>query len=79
MSAIRAEGADMFNSGGTVEQTIINAGMAEAPGMPVWLQVAGLQLGVSGAYGNHVHAEIRNATISFDVLHFTRQNDLVGV
>ena len=78
MSAIRAEGADMFNTGGTVEQTIINAGMAEAAGMPVWLQVVGLQLGVSGAYGNHVHAVIRNATIPSDVLHFTRENDLVG-
>ena len=53
-------------------------GMAEAAGMPVWLQVAGLQLGVSGAYGNHVHAVIRNATIPSDVLHFTRENDLVG-
>ena len=28
--------------------------------------------------GNHVHAVIRNATIPSDVLHFTRENDLVG-
>ena len=78
ISAVRAEGADMFNTGGTVEQTLINAGIAEAAGMPVWLQVVGLGLGVSGAYGTHVHAVIRNATIPSDVLHFTRVNDLVG-
>ena len=78
MSAIRAEAADMFNTGGSVETTLINAGMAEAAGMPVWLQVVGLGLGVSGAYGTHVHAVVRNATIPSDVLHFTRENDLIG-
>ena len=78
MSAIRAEAADMFNTGGSVEQVLINAGMAEAAGMPVWLQVVGLGLGVSGAYGTHVHAVVRNATIPSDVLHFTRENDLIG-
>lgn len=78
MSAIRADAADMFNTGGSVETTLINAGMAEAAGMPVWLQVVGLGLGVSGAYGTHVHAVVRNATIPSDVLHFTRENDLIG-
>ena len=78
MSAIRAEAADMFNTGGSVEQTLINAGMAEAAGMPVWLQVVGLGLGISGAYGTHVHAVIRNASVPSDSLHFTRENDLIG-
>ncbi len=78
MSAIRAEAADMFNTGGSVETVLINAGMAEAAGLPVWLQVVGLGLGVSGAYGTHVHAVVRNATIPSDVLHFTRENDLIG-
>ena len=78
MSAIRAEAADMFNTGGSVETTLINAGMAEAAGMPVWLQVVGLGLGVSGAYGTHVHAVVRNATIPSDCLHFTRVDDLIG-
>lgn len=78
MGAIRAEAADMFNTGGSVETTLINAGMAEAAGMPVWLQVVGLGLGVSGAYGTHVHAVVRNATIPSDVLHFTREDDLIG-
>ncbi|NKB72334.1 MAG: hypothetical protein GKR89_35105 [Candidatus Latescibacteria bacterium] len=78
MSAIRAEAADMFNTAGSVEQVIINAGMAEAAGLPVWLQVVGLGLGVSGAYGTHVHAVVRNATIPSDSLHFTRENDLIG-
>ena len=78
MSAIRAEAADLFNLGGTVEQSLVCAGMAEAAGMPVWLQVVGLGLGVSGAYGTHVHAVVRNATVPSDCLHFTRENDLIG-
>jgi len=78
MSAIRAEAADMFNLGGTVESVQAMASMAEAAGMPVWLQVVGLGLGISGAYGTHVHATVRNATIPSDSLHFTRENDLIG-
>ena len=78
MSAIRAEAADGFNTGGSVETVLINAGMAEAAGLPVWLQVVGLGLGVSGAYGTHVHSVIRNATIPSDSLHFTRVDDLIG-
>lgn len=78
LSAIRAEAADMFNLGGSVESAQVMAGMAEAAGMPVWLQVVGLGLGVSGAYGTHVHAVIRNAKIPSDCLHFTRENDLIG-
>jgi L-alanine-DL-glutamate epimerase-like enolase superfamily enzyme len=78
MSAIRADAADMFNMGGSLESVQIMAGMAGAAGMPVWLQVVGLGLGVSGAYGTHVHAVIPNATIPSDSLHFTRENDLIG-
>ena len=78
LSAIRAEAADCFNLGGNVERAQICAGMAAAAGMPVWLQVVGLGLGVSGAYGTHVHATIPNATIPSDSLHFTRENDLIG-
>lgn len=78
MSAVRAEAADCFNLGGTVEQVLIMAGMAEAAGLPVWLQVVGLGLGISGAYGTHVHAVVRNATIPSDCLHFTREDDLIG-
>ena len=78
MSAIRADAADMFNTAGNAERAIINAGIAEAAGLPVWLQVVGLGLGISGAYGTHVHAVVRNATIPSDSLHFTRENDLIG-
>ena len=78
MSAIRAEAADMFNLGGSVESVQAMAAMAEAAGMPVWLQVVGLGLGVSGAYGTHVHATVRNATVPSDSLHFTRENNLIG-
>ncbi len=78
MSAIRAEGADMFNLGGAIESVQGMAAMAEAAGLPVWLQVVGLGLGISGAYGTHVHATVRNATVPSDSLHFTRVTDLVA-
>ncbi len=78
MSAIRAGAADCFNLGGSVEQVLVMAGMAEAAGIPVWLQVVGLGLGISGAYGTHVHAVVRNATIPSDCLHFSREDDLIG-
>ena len=78
MSAIRAEAADMFNTAGDVERAKGNAAIAESAGMPVWLQVVGLGLGISGAYGTHVHSVIPNATIPSDSLHFTRENDLIG-
>ncbi|MEW6754833.1 MAG: mandelate racemase/muconate lactonizing enzyme family protein [Candidatus Latescibacterota bacterium] len=78
LGAIRAEAADMFNTGGSVETVLVNAGMAEAAGMPVWLQVVALGLGVCGAYATHVHAVVRNATIPSDCLHFTREDDLTG-
>ena len=78
MSAIRADAADAFNLGGSVESAQVMAGMAGAAGLPVWLQVVGLGLGVSGAYATHVHAVIPNATIPSDSLHFTRENDLIG-
>lgn len=78
MSAIRADAADAFNLGGSVESVQVMAGMAGAAGLPVWLQVVGLGLGVSGAYGTHVHAVIPNATIPSDSLHFTRESDLIG-
>jgi glucarate dehydratase len=78
MSAIRGEAADMFNLGGSIENVQGMAAMAEAAGMPVWLQVVGLGLGISGAFGTHVHSVIRNATVPSDSLHFTRETDLVS-
>ena len=77
MSAIRADAADMFNTAGEVERVKANASIAESAGMPVWLQVVGLGLGISGAYGTHVHSVIPNATIPSDSLHFTRENDMI--
>ena len=67
----------MFNTAGSPVGAMQNAGIAEAAGMPVWLQVVGLGLGVSGAFGTHVHAAIKNATIPSDSLHFVRENDLI--
>ena len=67
----------MFNTGGSPSHAAKNAGIADAAGMPVWLQVVGLGLGVSGAFATHVHAVIKNATIPSDSLHFVRESDLI--
>ena len=77
IDAIKADAADMFNTAGSPISAQQNAGIAEAVGLPVWLQVVGLGLGVSGAFGTHVHAVIKNATIPSDSLHFVRENDLI--
>ena len=77
IDAIKADAADMFNTAGSPMSAQQNAGIAEAAGLPVWLQVVGLGLGVSGAFGTHVHAVIKNATIPSDSLHFVRENDLI--
>ena len=67
----------MFNTGGSPSHAANNAGISEAAGMPVWLQVTRLGLGVFGAFATHVHAVIKNATIPSDSLHFVRENDLI--
>ena len=77
LEAIKADAADMFNTGGSPSHATKNAGIADAAGMPVWLQVVGLGLGVSGAFATHVHAVIKNATIPSDSLHFVRESDLI--
>ena len=50
IDAIKTDAADMFNTAGSPASVQQNAGIAEAAGLPVWLQVVGLGLGVSGRF-----------------------------
>lgn len=77
LTAIKEEAADMFNIGGSPRLTQQNAGIADAAGFPVWLQVVGLGLGVSGAFATHLHAVVQNASIPSDSLHYMRENGLI--
>ncbi len=54
------------------------AAVAEAAGIPRWLQTAANSLGVRAAFSVHLNAVIRNATMPDDTLHFLRENDLIG-
>ena len=67
----------MFNIGGNPRLTQQNAGIADAAGFPVWLQVVGLGLGVSGAFATHLHAVVQNASIPSVSLHYMRENGLI--
>lgn len=77
LNALKAEAADMFNLGGNVATVQHSAALADAAGLPVWLQVSGLSLGIAGAFAVHLGAAIRNATLPADTLHFLKEHDLL--
>ena len=67
----------MFNIGGSPRLTQQNAGIADAAGVPVWLQVVGLGLGVSGAFATHLHTVVseRQHSQRFSALHARKWTD----
>lgn len=77
LALINAHAADMFNVSGTAAQMQSAAAIANAAGLPVWLQSFGLCLGIGGAYSVHLAATIPNASIPADILHFLREHDLL--
>ena len=77
LTAIKEEAADMFNIGGSPRLTQRNAGIADAAGFPVWLQVVGLGLGGAGAFAPHLHAVVQNTSIPSGSLHYMRENGLI--
>lgn len=76
LKAVTLGAADHFNLDGGIARARHMAGIAEAAGTTVWLQTAGLALGVRSAYGVHVAAVIPNATEHAD-LHFVKEHDLL--
>ncbi|HEU5319118.1 MAG TPA: enolase C-terminal domain-like protein [Chloroflexota bacterium] len=76
LKAVTLGAADFFNLDGCIARARHMAGIAEAAGLRVWLQTAGLALGVRSAYGVHVAAVIPNATEHSD-LHFVKEHDLL--
>ncbi len=77
LNVLKANAADMMNITGNVATTLAIAALAEAAGLPVWLQTAGLCLGIGAAFSVHLHAVVRNATLPADTLHFLREHDLL--
>ncbi|HIE26989.1 TPA: hypothetical protein EYP66_06855 [Candidatus Poribacteria bacterium] len=78
LAAIKADAADMFNISGNLDSVLRCTAIADAAGMQVWLQVAGLSLGIAAAFATHVGAVVKNATLPADTLHFLKENDLIG-
>jgi len=76
LKAVSLGAADHFNLDGSIGRARHMAGIAEAAGCSVWLQTAGLALGIRSAYGVHVAAVIPNATEHSD-LHFVKEHDLL--
>jgi muconate cycloisomerase len=80
LTALRHDAADYFNLGGdNFDTTYRCAAIAAAAQRQVWLQEErDLSLGVAAAYAAHVGCVVDNAVIPLDILHFLRENDLIG-
>jgi L-alanine-DL-glutamate epimerase-like enolase superfamily enzyme len=77
LKGIQAGAADLFNLDGLLARARHGAAVAEAAGLPVWLQTSSLSLGILGAYALHVAATIPNYTVPGDMRHFLKEHDLL--
>lgn len=78
LAAVRAEAVDRLNLGGNVANALRCHAIAEAAGLQVWHQFAGLSLGIQAAFAVHLGSTLKNATIPSDELPFIHENDLIG-
>jgi L-alanine-DL-glutamate epimerase-like enolase superfamily enzyme len=78
LAALKAECIDYVNLGGPAQQIRKAAALAEAAGVPCWVQMGGLCLGVMAAYSVHLQSTLPNATLPCDELPFTRVADVVA-
>jgi L-alanine-DL-glutamate epimerase-like enolase superfamily enzyme len=77
MGHIKAEAIDYLNVGGSrglnAERALRAAHVAEAAGVPIWLQIEGHCYDIQAAYNVHLNAVIPNATLPQDTLPFLRE------
>ncbi|HEX2035779.1 MAG TPA: mandelate racemase/muconate lactonizing enzyme family protein [Chloroflexota bacterium] len=78
---IKAEAIDYLNVGGsvglTVERAMRAAHLAEAAGVPIWLQLEGHCYDIQAAFNLHLNAVIPNATLAQDTLPFLREASII--
>lgn len=74
---IKAEAIDYLNVGGTVERVFRAAHLAEAAGIPIWLQLEGHCYDIQTAFNLHLNAVLPNATLPQDTLPFLREASVV--
>ena len=78
LRAVKGDAVDRFNISGNVATVKRCAAIAEAAGCPIWLQTAGLCLGIHAAFSTHLQATLPNDLLACDELPFVRDNDLIG-
>lgn len=75
---LHAEAVDAINTGGNVATVRRNAAVAEAGGIPVWLQMFAFGSCVATTFVAHVACTIPNCTMPLDELPHIRVDDLSG-
>ncbi|MBI2191118.1 MAG: hypothetical protein HYU36_03900 [Planctomycetes bacterium] len=74
---LTAGAIDYLNVGGSLETLFRAAHLAEAAGVPVWLQIEGHCYDIQAAFNVHVNAVIPNAVLPQDTLPFLREASIV--
>jgi len=76
MDAVRLDAIDYLNTGGPPEHARKTAALAEANGIPVWIQFEGHCLDVAAAFDAHLGAVVPNFTLPADSLPFLRERGI---
>ncbi|HET7768393.1 MAG TPA: mandelate racemase/muconate lactonizing enzyme family protein [Chloroflexota bacterium] len=78
---VKAEAIDYLNVGGSrglnAERALRAAHVAEAAGVPIWLQIEGHCYDIQAAYNIHLNAVIPNAILPQDTLPFIREASII--
>jgi len=75
---MRADAVDAVNMGGNVDGIRKNAAVAEAGGLPIWVQMFAFGSCVASTFAVHVACTLPNCTMPIDELPHIRIDDLSG-
>lgn len=75
---IRADAVDAVNMGGNVAGIRKSAAVAEAAGLPIWVQIFAFGSCVASTFAAHIACTLPNCTMPIDELPHIRVDDLSG-
>ena len=75
---IRADAVDAVNMGGNVAGLRKSAAVAEAAGLPIWVQIFAFGSCVASTFAAHIACTLPNCTMPVDELPHIRIDDLSG-
>ncbi len=75
---MREEAVDAINMGGNVDSIRKSAAVAEAGGLPIWIQMFAFGSCVASTFAAHVACTLTNCTMPIDELPHIRIDDLSG-